>query len=107
MRIFLVRERETFAAVRDATGREDEQRTGEINGEARGKNNNNLLDKERKKDRQRHRSRKNRDREKAREDTNRLLHTTDRLAALDINDNAKHARDASADGDHQVSLAGY
>ena len=75
---------------------DDEQRTGDNN--VRVKNNDNLIDKERKKDRQRHRSRKNR--EKARDDTNRLLHTTDRLAALDINDNAKHQRDASCDGDN-------
>jgi hypothetical protein len=81
---------------------EDEQRTGE-NNNARLKQSDNLIDKERKKERQRHRSRKNRDREKAREDT-RLLHTTDRLAALDMNDNAKHTRDASCDGDNnQVS----
>lgn len=92
------RERETAAAVA-GTVLEDEQRTGE-NNNARLKNNDNLIDKERKKERQRHRSRKNRDREKAREDTNRLLHTTDRLAALDMNDNAKHARDASCDGDN-------
>ena len=82
---------------------EDEQRTGE-NNNARLKQSDNLIDKERKKERQRHRSRKNRDREKARDETTRLLHTTDRLAALDINENAKHARDASCDGDNnQVS----